>query len=249
MFVARRSRGVSSGNRGEIALAFRQVAIVVALSLLGETFGCSSPVPKAPAFVPGIDPSDQQLTIELLELDRQIADLDRWLSSVPPSFESEEERRSVQKRWFAAVERASVLLNVDFDNPELFLRAGTLYRQGHFLKIPDTGASAYTSLNRCLALANAHVNCRYELARLLLALSPRYATTAEQMLVEARRLIEPVTRPEFEAALARAYLAQGRRSAALRQIEHYLTLRPEDLDAQRFRSTLIFESKRGTPLK
>ena len=57
------------------------------------------------------------------------------------------------------------------------------------------------------------------------------------------------TRPEFEAALARAYLAQGRRSAALRQIEHYLTLRPEDLDAQRFRSTLIFESKRGTPLK
>ena len=249
MLVARNSCGAPSGNRGEIALAFRQVATVVALFLMSEVLGCSTPAPKDPAFVPGIDPSDQQLTIELLQLDRQIADLERWLNSAPPSFKSEDEGRDVQRRWFAAVERASVLLNVDFDNPELFLRAGTLYRQGYFLGIPDTGASAYTSLNRCLVLANAHVNCRYELARLLLALSPRYATTAEQMLIEARRLIEPVIRPEFEAALARAYLAQGRRSAALRQIEHYLTLRPADLDAQRFRSTLIFESRRVTPLK
>lgn len=230
-------------------MAFRQVAVTAVLLLAAGLVGCSTPGGKDAASVPGVDPSDRDLTLELLELDRQIAGLEVWLGEYPPEFASEKERRGVQTRWFATIERAIVLLNIDLDNPELFLRAGMLYRQGHFLDTPDAAGSAYNSLSRCMTLAPDHVECRYELARLLLASSPRFATTAEQLLVEARNLIQPVTRPEFEAALARAYLAQGRRSAALRQIDHYLTLRPGDLDAQRFRSALIFETDNGPGLE
>lgn len=225
-------------------MAFRQVAAVVLLLLVSALAGCGSSGGKSIPTVAGIDPNDRDLTRELIELDRQITGLEMWLGTYPPEFASEKERRKVHARWFAAIERATVLLNVDLDNPELFLRAGMLYRQGHFLDIPDAANSAYGSLDRCMTLARDHVECRYELARLLLASSRLYAARAEQLLIEARELIQPAIRPEFEAALAKAYLAQGRRSAALRQIDHYLSLRPGDLEAQRFRSALILETKR-----
>lgn len=226
-------------------MALRQVTALVVMFLAGLFLACASPQDDRMQTVAGVDPNDQDLTRELLALDRQIATLDAVLNDYPPEFSSEKERRKIHALWFSGIERASVVLNIDFDNPELFLRTGILYRQGYFLDIPDAASSSYNNLTRCISLAPGHVECRYELARLLLASSPRFAPTAEQLLLEARSLIQPATRPEFEAALARAYLAQGRRSAALRQIDHYLTLRPGDLDAQRFRSALMFESDRG----
>jgi len=225
-------------------LAHRQVAIAAVLLIVLNVVACTSRIGQNAPNVAGVDPRDTGLTRELLELDRQIQELEIWLSDYPGQFESEKERRIVHARWFSAVERASVLMNVDLGNPEIQLRAGMLYRQGHNLDIPEAASSAYSILSRCISLSPQHVECRYELARLFLSSDARFAPAAEKLLLEARSLIAPAIRPEFEAALANAFFKQGQRSSALRQIDRYLTLVPDDVKAQRFRSTLIFEVKR-----
>ncbi len=200
---------------------------------------------EAPARVAGIDPGDVELTRELLAIDAEIDALEYWLSDYPGEFDSQQERARVMARWRAVVERAVVLSNVDLQNPALFARVGNLYRQGHNLDIPEAASSSYAVLNQCIALARDHIDCHFNLARLLLASAPRNAARAEHHLNRVRALIEPDSRPEVEKALARAYFVQGRRSAALRQIDHYLSLQPDDLDAQRFRNTLLIEAQSG----
>lgn len=216
---------------------------LTAAAVLLVAAGCRTPVDEFSGTIPGIDPNDVELTRELHQLDAEINDLEAWLGRYPARFESQKERSTVHARWALALKNSLVLMNVDLQNPELFARTGNLYRQGHNLDIPEAARAAYNALSRCIALARDHVECRYHLARLFLASAPRFATNAEQLLLRARSLIAPQLRPEFEAALASAYLAQGRRSAALRQIDLYLDLRPGDLEAQRFRSGLINEAQ------
>ncbi|MBW2726557.1 MAG: hypothetical protein JRE71_19425 [Deltaproteobacteria bacterium] len=223
-------------------MASRFVAALTVL-LIFSFAGCRTPVGEAPAPITGVDPSDLELIHELRQLDAQIKSLDENLGDYPARFESEEEREEVHARWARALERASILMNIDFDNAELFARTGNLYRQGHNLDVPQAASAAYNSLNRCIALASGHVECHYNLARLFLASSPRFAANAERLLIRVRSLIAPEIRPEFEFALAKAYLAQGRRSAALRQIDYYLSFEPRDVDAQRFRNSLVSDAE------
>jgi len=224
-----------------VAIAARLVLVV----MVAAGGGCASRVSDKPPQVAGIDPSDVQLTDVLLDLDAEIEALEVWLSNYPGHFDSLEERSFVTVRWRNALERAEVLLNVDLQNPELFARVGNLYRQGHNLDVPEAAGSSYSALNQCIMLEHDHVECHFDLARLLLASPPRFATRAEHHLHRVRALIEPDSRPEVEAALAHVYFAQGRRSAALRQIDHYLSLQPEDLKAQRFRNALLIEMQSG----
>ena len=124
-------------------------------------------------------------------------------------------------------------------NPELIVRTGNLFRLGHNIDVPDASAFADRTFKECLFIAPDHVRCHYSLARLYLALPPRFAAAAERLIVRARNLIEPEIRPEFEQLLAAAYFAQGKQMAALRQIDVYLELRPDDLHAQQFRQVLV----------
>ena len=224
-------------------MAHCQVTVAAGLLCAFSFLACRSPVGEESWILAGADPSDKSLTLELRQLDRQIEKLEKWLSSYPGRFDSDAERRKVHSRWIAAVERSTVLMNIDLGNPELYLRAGSIFRQGHNLDVPEAASSAYRFLSRCIALDEDHVECRYELARLFLSSDTRFAGVAENLLLEARSLIEPVIRPAFEAALAQAYHRQGRRSSALRQIDRYLTLVLDDVEAQRFRATLIYDAK------
>ena len=218
------------------------IVIIVAV-IFAFASGCSTPKKRLSASVAGVDPNDVELSRELYQLDAEILSLDRVLGRYPARFISDNERLVVHSRWAAATEKSVVLLNIDLGNPELFARAGNLYRQGHNLGVPEASGAAYRALSRCIELANDHIDCHYRLAQLHLAGSPRLAPTAERLLLRARSLIAPLTRPEFEAALARAYFAQGRRSAALQQIDRYLTLRPDDVAARRFREQLTGHSR------
>ncbi len=218
---------------------------VVGFLAIGVLSGCAGSGTSAGADVEGIDPRDVGLARELQSLDDEIAALDHWLSDHPGHFTSRSERIQVMIRWREAIERAEVLRNVDLEHPELHARVGDLYRQGHNLDVPHAAASAYGALTRCLSLARDHIECHFSLARLFLASSPQYAPRAEHHLQRIRDLIEPDSRPDVEAALARAYFAQGKRSAALRQIDHYLTLEPDDELAQRFRNELLIDVQTG----
>ncbi|MDP6977423.1 MAG: hypothetical protein QF570_02340 [Myxococcota bacterium] len=227
-------------------MAGRVVAwMVVVLVAFATLSGCAGRGTPANALVSGVDPGDRELALELQAIDEEIEFLETWLAGYPGRFESRRERMQVATRWRAAVERAVVLLNVDLQHPELFARVGELYRQGHNLDVPDAAGSAYNTLNRCLALARDHVGCHFSLARLFLASPPQYAARAEQHLERIRSLVEPDSRPDVEAALAQAYFVQGRRSAALRQVDHYLTLEPDDAEAKRFRKELLIEVQSG----
>jgi len=217
----------------------------VALIALSALVGCAGLGGKDTVVVAGVDPRDVELARELQSIDAEIETLEIWLADYPTSFESRQERLEVIMRWRSAVERSVVLLNVDLEHPELFLRVGELYRQGHNLDVPQSAGSAFESLARCLALAPDHVGCHFSLARLFLAFPPQYAVRAEYHLERIRSITDSTSRPAVEAALARAYFAQGKRSAALRQIDHYLTLEPEDLDAMRFRNELLIEVQSG----
>ena len=219
--------------------------LLVSATVVVFAAGCQTPAGGLSKSVPGIDPNDVDLTRELLQLDAEILDLDQLLGRYPARFRSDRERLVVHTRWTAAVEKSTVLLNVDLGNPELFARAGNLFRHGHNLGVPEASAAAYRALSLCIELAADHIDCHYRLAQLLLTSQPRFAPTAERLLLRARSLISPQTRPEFEAELARAYFAQGRRSEALRQIDYYLTLRPNDDDAQRFRNVLTGRQRDG----
>lgn len=229
--------------------AFRFAASIALAAAILLAPGCRTPDGRLSGSVPGIDPHDVDLTRELLQLDAQIADLEKVIGRRPAHFRSNKERQAIRERWSAAIQKSVVLLNVDLANPELFARTGNLYRQGHNLGVPEASGAAYRALSRCIDLAANHANCHYRLAQLLLALPPRFAPRAEQLLLRARSLTSPQTRPELEVELARAYFALGQRSAALRQIEFYLTLRPDDLDAQRFRNSLVGRVSPGDVLE
>jgi hypothetical protein len=216
----------------------RLVPVLLAATLLALAPGCRTPGGEFTGSVPGIDPSDVGLTRALWQLDSEIRELEKTLGRYPARFASDKERLLAHSQWSAAVEVSIVLLNVDLENAELFARAGNLYRLGYNLGVPEAFSAAYRTLGRCIELSKDHVDCFYRLAQLMLTSTPRYAPTAERLLLRARSLISPQTRPELEAELARAYFAQGQRSAALQQIDYYLTLRPDDVDAQRFRDRL-----------
>lgn len=239
------SHGASSNETGkhlirEIETLIQQIVIViVAAAMVAFGVGCRTPHERLPASIPGIEPSDVGLTRELHQLDAEIRVLDELIGRYPARFSSNQKRSDAHARWAAAVERSVVLLNVDLENPELFARAGNLYRYGHNLGVPEASASAYRILSRCIELAMDHIDCHYYLAQLLLASPSRFAASAERLLLRVRSFIAPQIRPEFESALARAYLAQGKRSAALQQIDRYLSLRPDDVAAQRFRDDLM----------
>lgn len=223
----------------------RYGASIALAAVLLFAVGCLTPPGKLSRSVLGIDPEDVELTRALLQIDEEIAYLERLLGRHPAHFRSDKERLVTHTRWKEAVEKSVVLLNVDLANPELFARAGNLYRHGHNLGVPEASRAAYRALSRCIELAANHVDCHFHLAQLLLASPPRFAPTAERLLLRARSLASPQTRHEFEVELARAYFAQGLRSAALRQIEFYLTLRPDDVDAQRFRDKLVGHASPG----
>lgn len=215
-------------------------ALVLALAV-----GCQTPLGAPPASVPGIDPDDVELTLEVGRLDREIAELDELLGGYPVRFRSDRDRMIAHALWSEAVKRSVILLNVDLANPELFARAGNLYRHGFNLGVTEARGAAYRTLSRCIELATGHIDCHYRLAQLFLASAPRFAPNAEQLLLRARSLTSPQTRPELEAELARAYFAQGLRSKALHQIDFYLTLRPQDADARDFRASLIRQPGEG----
>ena len=212
---------------------------IVCLAVLVSALGCAGMIGEPqPREVEGIDPNDVGLTLEVALLDDEIEYLEQFVGSTPPKIESEKQRAIIVARWSSAVERASRLMNVDLKNPELMARTGDLFRMGHNLNVPDASAFADRTLKQCLFVAPEHVECYYTLARLYLALPPRFTEAAERLINRARILIEPEKRPEFEQTLASVYLAQGRERAALRQIDVYLELRPDDEEALRIRKEL-----------
>ncbi len=219
--------------------------IIASLTALLIALGCASPSVVEPGRgILGVDPSDRGLVREIRALDDEIAFLEESLGERPPRIESEKHRALLLARWSGAVDRSIRLTNVDLKNPALLVRTGDLFRLGHNLDVPDASAFADRTLKQCLFLAPDYVDCYYALARLYLVLPPRFTDAAERLILRARLLVEPETRPEFEQALASVYLEQGKEEAALRQIDIYLELRPDDRQARRLRESL-FQSVHG----
>ena len=121
---------------------------IVSLTLMVVAVGCAGLGRSPSSLVPGIDPNDVGLMVEVQSLDEEIAFLEMEIGTRPPQIESEKQHALIFARWSAAVDRSIRLMNVDLNNPELMVRTGDLFRLGHNLNVPDASAFADRTISR-----------------------------------------------------------------------------------------------------
>ncbi|WP_374581304.1 hypothetical protein [Pseudoduganella sp.] len=174
----------------------------------------------------------------MTELRSQVSDLNRYIGIYPPRIGSEGQREEVYGRWTEALRQAWQIENqLPLDEATLALLAD-LYRQGHNLDVTGADRKAIEALDKCLARYADSIRCHLAASYFYLSTNPQYAPKGEASLLRLRELMKTQANPEIERGLVFAYLYQQKMDLALKQIDHYLTLAPNDENMRKVREAV-----------
>lgn len=174
----------------------------------------------------------------MTELRGRANDLHRYIGSYPPRIENERQREEVYGQWTEALRQAWQIENqMPQDEGTLALLAD-LYRQGHNLDVSGADRKAIEALDRCLARYADSVRCHLTASYFYLSINPQYAPKGEASLMRLRELMKTHENPDIERSLVFAYLVQQKMDLALKQVDHYLTLAPDDEHMRKVREAI-----------
>lgn len=174
----------------------------------------------------------------MAELRGRVSDLNRYIGSYPPRIESERQREEVYGQWTEAMRQAWLIENqMPQDEATLALLAD-LYRQGHNLDVTGADRKAFETLDKCLTRYADSTKCHLAASYFYLSINPQYAPKGEASLLRLRELMKTQSNPEIERGMVFAYLYQQKLDLALKQLDHYLSLAPDDEQMRKVREAL-----------
>lgn len=174
----------------------------------------------------------------MAELRGRVSDLNRFIGSYPPRIQNERQREEVYGQWTDVLRQAWQIENqMPQDEATLALLAD-LYRQGHNLDVSGADRKAIETLDKCLARYADSTKCHLTASYFYLSIKPQYAPKGEASLLRLRELMKTHTNPDIERGLVFAYLYQQKMDLALKQVDHYLTLAPNDEHMRKVREAI-----------
>lgn len=182
----------------------------------------------------------------MAELRERVSDLNRYIGSYPPRIESERQREEVYGHWTEAMRQAWQIENQMPQDEATLAMLADLYRQGHNLDVTGADRKAIETLDKCLARYADSTRCHLTASYFYLSINPHYAPKGEASLLRLRELMKTQANPEIERGLVFAYLYQQKVDLALKQIDHYLTLAPQDEHMRQIREAV---SRNGIEVK
>lgn len=201
-----------------------------ALALLCAVFSASAAPP-----LPMPSRTDPVKPGSMAELRGRGSDLNRVIGSYPPRIQNDRQREEVYGQWTETLRQAWQIENqMPQDEATLALLAD-LYRQGHNLDVSGADRKAIETLDKCLARYADSTKCHLTASYFYLSINPQYAPKGEASLMRLRELMKTQANPEIERGLVFAYLYQQKLDLALKQIDHYLTLAPNDEHMRKMR--------------
>ncbi len=208
--------------------------------LLVATLALSAPAPlsaAAPAALPF--PTEIASTVTApRELLAESEELNQWIGQYPPRIRDDTHRQEIYTRWKQTLAAARALHARDGDNPATLTLLGRLYRQGHNLDVRQSAEEAVRLFARALPAWPDSDALHLEASYFYLSIDPTYAPKGEAALLRLRQLRGTDRDLSIERGFIFAYVYQNRIDDAKRQIDHCLTLAPQDKMLLAFRDSL-----------
>ncbi len=167
-------------------------------------------------------------TVSVKDLQLKIGELNRSIGRYPPLVSSESDRMRVYEDWANAIRGGRALQEKTPESEDLFAALADLYRQGHNLDVAGAGEEADRQLQKCLKLFPNSLSCHRVAGYFYLAIHPSFAPKGEFSLRRLKVLLAPKVDSEVERGLAFAQVYQGKKAEAIKQIDYYLTIQPDD---------------------
>lgn len=159
---------------------------------------------------------------------KRIAGMNAYIGSYPPQIANDQHRAQVYRDWSDLV-RIGWKLEDTAPQAEFTLYVlADVYRQGHNLDVEGAARKAMDALDRCFAAYPDSVSCHWTASYLYLSIHPSVAPKGEASLLRLRKLLKDQPNKEVERGLVFAYLSQQKMDEALKQMDHYLTMAPDD---------------------
>jgi tetratricopeptide (TPR) repeat protein len=216
--------------------------LVSALTLVASP--CLAGSPSLAALPPAPPPAAtaRPKALDLRQIDKVCARIERHARDYPPTFADDHERSAVENELRGVLD----LLDAAWEknpralqaNPELLLRLGVLHSLGHNLDFPGSPDKADLAFRQLLAIAPEHPQGNYRYGLFLLSV-PGYQAEGLDYLEKALRLgVE-----EAQYTIGLNLLMSGRAETGLRCLEEYARRHPHS------RAPMVIESYKACALE
>jgi tetratricopeptide (TPR) repeat protein len=198
--------------------------------------------------VPGTDLEEKLFELNLTEkknsfrnfesLNREVANLNKYIGSYPPRFSGEDEREYIYQLWLELASDAEAYAkSLNRDEKSIYI-LGELYRQGHNMDVRGSAERALSSLSECLNKYPNSVACHLSASYFYLSIGQAYLDSAEKSLSFLRSHYSPKLNTEVEAGYAFLYLYRQDVPSAKSQLGKYITTFPNSSRTPFFKKIL-----------
>lgn len=166
-------------------------------------------------------------SLTLSQLSQEIKQLNKYVGWYPPSFNSEEEREAIYRKWLKLASDAEAFARSE-KTEEVLAALSELYRQGHNMDVEHSHDKAISNLNLCLEKYPKSVECNFSAAYFYMSVDPKYLSRAETSLNTLRQHFAPKLNADVESQYVFLYLHQKNDPIARQQIDKFIKNFPND---------------------
>lgn len=184
------------------------------------------------------NPTREIAAPDVEQLRQTVTRFNDLIGGYPTRLASPAQREATYAAWSQALQQAWWLQAREPDSEDSLLLLSELYRQGHNMDVRGAGERADETVQRCIRLHPDSMGCHFSAAYFYLSIDPRFAAKGEASLHRLHAMYAPQLNAAVERGLVFAYLYQGRKGDARRQLDVVLGLQPDAPWALRMRDAL-----------
>jgi len=164
--------------------------------------------------------------------------LESVLGGYPPRLKGPEDRANTYAKWSEAVQALDSFTETEKQSENVLVVQARLFRQGHNMDVSGCGERAQKVIKLALEKHPQSVPVNFQASYFYLQIDPKYAPEAEKALLRLRQLLGTKQNLEVERHLLFAYIHQEKVKDAKKQVDHCLSLAPNDSMFLKFREAL-----------
>ena len=170
-----------------------------------------------------------------VEIKDTCAKLNPVLGAFPPRFTENFQSLTAYVLWTNAIISAEKMKESSTPSEELYCILIDLYRFGHNMDVDTCGRKAVATIDEAVAAYPDSVEIYFTAARFYSSVSNAHAKQMEEYYLKLRGMLGTEVNKEVEYGLAIAYFKEFDKEKAAAQIEHYLSIYPDDERMQKFK--------------
>ncbi len=170
--------------------------------------------------------SSGQTKKPLRDIEREMGDLNRYIGSYPPRFNSEAERQEIFKKWSDLYLNTKAQLAERSNDEDLLWLMTDLLRQGHNMEVRSASGLAIDKLEECLRLYPESVKCHKSATHLYLSMNPTFFPQAKKSLDFLRKYYGSKPDEGTEYTYIAYYLVTQDAPNVLKQLDYFTTKFP-----------------------